>query len=261
MKRPVPISEAARERDADWPGPDRMALFLDVDGTLAPIETRPHAVGPVSERNVLLGEVARRLHGRAAIVSGRTIADVDRILDHSITAVAGVHGLERRTALGRQMSSPAHPALVEAKRALQAFAAADSGLEVEDKALSVALHFRRAPGAAEAVRDLAGRLSAATGLSRQDGDCVIELRTPGPSKGDAVAAFMAEPPFAGAAPVFVGDDLTDEDAFRAAVEAGGFGVLVGPPRDTWATHRLASVDEVLAWLRRLARRDETEAAE
>lgn len=261
MIQPALITSGPTAQGRAWPAPSRMALFMDVDGTLAPIETRPHAVGPQSARNALLGDVVQRLGGRAAIVSGRTIADVDRILDSRVAAVAGVHGLERRSADGTVTVQTAHPALAEAKRALQAFAKADHGLEVEDKALSVALHFRRSPGAADAVRDLAGRLAAATGLMRQDGDCVIELRTPGPNKGDAVAAFMAEPPFAGAVPIFVGDDLTDEDAFRAAVDAGGFGVLVGPGRETAATHSLVDVDAVLAWLCQLVRRAEAEAAE
>lgn len=259
MSRPIPIPGAATGRDAVWPNTDRLALFLDVDGTLAPIEQRPHAVGPHPVRNSLLTQVAEQLGGRVAVISGRTIADVDRILDGSVRAVAGVHGLERRTASGERVTLSPHASIDEAKRALQAFADADRGLEVEDKGLSIALHFRRSPGAADAVRDLAGRLAAATGLVRQDGDCVVELRTPGPNKGDAVLAFMAEPPFEGAVPVFVGDDLTDEDAFRASVAAGGFGILVGPPRETNATHRVADVDEVLGWLRRVAERDGAEA--
>jgi len=260
MNQPAPIPGARRDPDAAWPSIERLALFLDVDGTLAPIETRPHAVGPQSARNDILTRLSDRLGGRTAIVSGRTVADIDRILEARIAAVAGVHGLERRTAGGEQVALAPHPALREARRALEAFAGADAGLEVEDKTLSVALHFRRAPAAAEAVRDLTGRLAAATGLTRQDGDCVVELRTPGPTKGDAVTAFLAEPPFIGAVPVFVGDDLTDEDAFRATAEHGGFGVLVGPLRDTWATHRLPDVDAVLAWLNALARADEEATA-
>ncbi|MFN3523643.1 MAG: trehalose-phosphatase [Phenylobacterium sp.] len=252
MIRPIPLIDAACA--PAWPARDRMALFLDLDGTLAPIETEPQAVGPQAGRNALLARVSSALGGRTAIVSGRTVADIDRILEGRIAAVAGVHGLERRTAAGEFAALPPHPALGEARRAMLAFASADRGLEVEDKALSVALHYRRAPGASEAVRDLGGRLSAALGLARQDGDCVVELRTPGPTKGDAVMSFMAEAPFEGGVPVFVGDDLTDEDAFAAVAAAGGFGVLVGPLRETRATHRLGGVDQVLAWLDGLAQR-------
>ena len=77
---------------------------------------------------------------------------------------------------------------------------------------------------------------------------VVELRTPGPNKGDAIADFLGDAPFAGARPVFVGDDLTDEGGFLAAAARGGFGVLVGPERRTRARWRLADVDAALAWL-------------
>jgi trehalose 6-phosphate phosphatase len=97
-------------------------------------------------------------------------------------------------------------------------------------------------------------LASATGLSVQSGKMVAELRPAGADKGDAVRAFMAEPPFAGARPVFVGDDLTDEDAFRAAADLGGGGVLVGPARDSAARWRLAGVAAVSDWLHALAAR-------
>jgi trehalose 6-phosphate phosphatase len=81
---------------------------------------------------------------------------------------------------------------------------------------------------------------------------VVELRAPGPNKGEAVEAFMREPPFAGATPIFLGDDLTDEDGFRAARKLGGFGVIVGPRRPTQALFALADVADAQAWLLRLA---------
>jgi len=76
----------------------------------------------------------------------------------------------------------------------------------------------------------------------------VELRAPGPDKGAAIATFMAEPPFAGHLPVFLGDDLTDEDGFRAVALLGGYGVVVGPRRPTAAIYALAGVGEVRAWL-------------
>jgi trehalose 6-phosphate phosphatase len=81
---------------------------------------------------------------------------------------------------------------------------------------------------------------------------VAELRPPGPDKGDAVRALMAEPPFAGARPVVVGDDLTDEHAFEAAASLGGAGVLVGPSRSSTASWRLEDVAAVGRWLREAA---------
>ena len=227
---------------------DETALFLDLDGTLAPIAARPQDVRPDPRRTSLLERLAERLGARLAVVSGRTLSDVDRILEGCVTAVAAVHGLEVRSADGLVAARPPHPALPHAAEAFRAFATRDSGLIVEEKGLSVALHFRLANAHAEAARSCARRLAAETGLTLQDGDMVEELRTPGPSKGDSVRTFMASSPFAGAQPVFVGDDATDEDGFRAAQALHGLGVAVGAARPTAARFRLADVEAALAWL-------------
>ncbi len=224
------------------------ALFLDLDGTLAPIAARPQDVRPDPRRTSLLERLAQRLDGRLAVVSGRTLDDVDRILEGCVTAVAAVHGLVMRSPDGRVRARPPHPALAHAAEVFRRFAARDSGLIVEEKGLSVALHFRLAGGCADAARACARDLATATGLTLQDGDMVEELRTPGASKGDAVRAFMANPPFAGARPVFVGDDATDEAGFQAAQALAGLGVQVGRARETSAQFRLANVDAALAWL-------------
>jgi trehalose 6-phosphate phosphatase len=224
------------------------ALFLDLDGTLAPIAARPQDVRPDPRRTSLLDRLAQRLEGRLAVVSGRTLEDVDRILEGCVTTVAAVHGLVVRRPNGTVRAQPPHPALPRAAGAFNAFAARDSGLIVEEKGLSVALHFRLARAQAEAARACARQLAAETGLSLQDGDMVEELRTPGASKGDSVREFMATPPFRGAQPVFVGDDATDEDGFRAAQAMKGVGVAVGGPRPTAARFRLADVDAALSWL-------------
>lgn len=224
------------------------ALFLDLDGTLAPIAARPQDVRPDPRRTGLIESLETALEGRLAVVTGRTLADVDRILEGRVAAVAAVHGLVRRDALGRLHEKAPHPRLHEAAEAFRAFAARDSGVLVEEKGLSVALHFRLAPRQADAARACARRLARETGLTLQDGDMVEELRTPGPTKADSVLAFMAEAPFKGATPIFLGDDSTDEDGFAAARALGGFGVLVGAARPTGARYRLADVEAALAWL-------------
>jgi trehalose 6-phosphate phosphatase len=225
------------------------ALFLDLDGTLAPIAARPQDVRPDPRRTSLLERLARQLDGRLAVVSGRTLADVDRILEGCVTTVAAVHGLVRRGPDLKMFETPPHPDLPLAVEAFRAFAARDSGLIVEEKAgLSVALHFRLAGGHAEAARVCARAIASRTSLTLQEGDMVAELRTPGATKGDSVRAFMAARPFAGAQPVFVGDDATDEDGFAAAQTLGGVGICVGAARPTLARFRLAGVEAALAWL-------------
>lgn len=223
------------------------ALFLDLDGTLAPIAPQPRDVGPLPERTRLLQEAAERLNGRLAVISGRALADIDHILQRSVTAAAAVHGLVRRNARGAVFSRPPHPGLNSARIALD-WLVDQPGILVEDKGLGLAVHYRKAPDRAEEVLAACSRVAEASGLSLQPGHMVAELRTPGPDKGDSVRAFMEEPPFVGATPIFIGDDLTDEDGFTAVVEFGGYGVLVGENRRTAARHRLPDVEAVLAWL-------------
>lgn len=224
------------------------ALFLDIDGTLAPISARPQDVRPDPRRTRLLERLNEGLEGRIAAVSGRTLDDIDRILEGRIACVAAVHGLVRRDACGTLYEPEPHPGLPKAARALRAFANKDAGLLVEEKGASVALHFRLARLYAAEARVLADRLAAETGLVVQHGDMVEELRTPGPAKGDSIREFMGQPAFRGAHPVFAGDDVTDEHGFAAVDDLGGFGVLVGGPRQTRARFGLRNVEDVLAWL-------------
>jgi trehalose 6-phosphate phosphatase len=245
-------SPAAEYLAAPLPPPPgcvaRLALFLDLDGVLAPLAPTPDAVGPDPRRSAVLRTVSDRLDGRVAIVSGRPLHEIDRIADGAVTSASGVHGLERRRADGRTLTAEPHEGVREAVAAFQAFARERPGLIVEDKQVAAGLHYRGAPDHAEAAQALARDLAERTGLKLQPGKLVLELKTPGADKGTALTAFMAEPPFAGSVPVMVGDDLTDEHGFLAAEALGGFGVLVGPPRQTAARHGLDDVERVLKWL-------------
>jgi trehalose 6-phosphate phosphatase len=227
--------------------PRRYALFADLDGTLAPIRPRPQDVGPDPERAAVLAGLGAAMDGALAVISGRALGDLDRILDGGVTAVAAVHGLVRRRADGA-MAAAAAPLPMVARLAVQAFADTHPPLRAEDKGVAIALHYRADPAAARACLDFAREIAERCDLAVQPGDHVVELRAPGPTKGDAVTAFMAEPPFRGRRPVFLGDDLTDEDGFAAAERAGGFGVVVGPRRPTLARYALPDVPAVLAWL-------------
>jgi trehalose 6-phosphate phosphatase len=224
------------------------ALFLDLDGTLAPIAARPQDVRPEPRRTLLLERLKSALDGRLAVVTGRTLADVDRILEGRIVCVAAVHGLVRRDCDGQLHEPAPHPHLAGAVTRLKAFAVQDSGLIVEEKGPSVALHFRLARHYATEARELAQHIVAETGLVLQEGDMVEELRTPGPTKGDSIRAFMAQDRFRDCTPIFVGDDVTDEHGFDEVAKLGGFGVLVGPQRPTHARYRLTGVEQVMTWL-------------
>lgn len=231
---------------------ERLALFLDLDGVLAPMADSPDAVVPDPRRTGVLHALDRALGGRMAIVSGRTLSEIDRIADGAARSAAGVHGLERRLRSGRVERPDPSPAVAGVIAMFQTFAADRPGVIVEDKGISAGLHFRQAPDAGPEADALARRLAEETGLTLQAGHMVLELKTPGADKGTAVSAFMTDAPFLGATPVMLGDDLTDEAGFIAARALGGFGVLVGPARATAATHGLADVAAVLDWLEAVA---------
>ena len=237
------------------PPPDRtdeLALFLDFDGTLVELAETPNSIRVSPHLSPLLSRLAEKLGGRLAIVSGRSIRDLERHLSCAKLAVSGSHGLELRLRDGSFVPLAAPRGLDHARDRSMRFASSIPGLIVEDKPFSIAIHYRQAPEREAEVHEFMTRLAAATGLTIQHGKMVAELRPPGADKGDALRALMTEPEFAGARPVFVGDDQTDEDAFYAAAELGGGGVLVGPPRDTAAKWRLSGVSDVSAWLQRIA---------
>jgi trehalose 6-phosphate phosphatase len=227
---------------------DGAALFLDFDGTLVELAETPAAIRVPSGLPAMLARLKRRLDGRLAIVSGRSIAALDAHLPDAGIAFSGSHGLELRLADGTTLPVSLPAGLEGLEEEVSAFAARTPGLLVETKPLGIALHYRQAPGAADAALALMGQLARQRGLRVQQGNMVVELRPNGATKGDALRAFMTEPEFADARPVFVGDDLTDEHAFEAARDLGGAGVLVGAPRATAAAYRLPSVDAVARWL-------------
>ncbi|WP_342364267.1 trehalose-phosphatase [Terrarubrum flagellatum] len=228
------------------------ALFLDLDGTLAPFAATPQAVVPTPRRTNLLLRLNEILNERLAVISGRSIDEIDRILERAIMTVAGVHGLQWRDRYGHVRETPGHSSLPQAVDLFASFTRAHQGVVLEVKPLSVALHYRKNPEIGPLARQIAVHVADACGLHLQEGSMVVELLTPGRDKGDAVKTFMAEAPFRGAIPVFIGDDLTDEKGFAAAIAMGGVGIIVGSRQNTLAHARLSDVDAVIAWLEQSA---------
>jgi len=242
------------------------ALFLDFDGTLVEIAAAPDAVHVPDGLAALLGRLERALGGALALVSGRTIETLDALFRPFRPAAAGNHGLERRGADGRVIRPALSAAVAPARAAMAAFAGAHAGVILEDKTLSVALHFRAAPDAGPEALALAERVAGESGgaLRVQHGKMMVELRPPGGDKGSVIADFMAEPPFAGRRPVFVGDDVTDEHGFAVVNAMGGVSVRIGANGATAAQYRLDDVSSLRNWLERAAvaaeeRQGQTEA--
>jgi len=228
------------------------AVFLDVDGTILEIAATPADVRVPESLKVLLNALCLRLDGALALVSGRSIADIDALLAPFRFCAAGVHGFERREASGCAVQSAGDdPALETARLELARFVADFPGLLLEDKGSALALHFRRVPQLRNLVLDRMRRVLAALGdqFALQPGKCVFELRPAGWTKATAIAQFMNQPPFLGRTAVFLGDDVTDEDGFACVNELGGVSIRVGEPTRTCAQYWLQDVAETLSWLR------------
>ncbi|WP_245646536.1 trehalose-phosphatase [Sphingomonas soli] len=233
--------------------PLRHTLLLDFDGTLVELAERPDAVVIDRPLKALIGRLAGTFRGRFALVSGRSVAQLEGFLGETLEGVAliGSHGAEIH--IGSSRVTPVRPpALIEAEHAIRAMFTNREGIVVEVKTLGVAVHYRLAPEAEPATRALVQSLAIDNGLAVQEGKMMIELRAAGHDKGSGIAALMRQPPFAGTVPVFAGDDVTDEAGFVAVAVLGGLGVLVGPERETSARHRLDDVSAVRAWLEQAA---------
>jgi trehalose 6-phosphate phosphatase len=225
------------------------AYFLDLDGTLVDLTDEPGDVRVDGDLRVLLEGLHHAAGGALALITGRSLADVDALFPGISLPTAGQHGLERRAADGHLSNHPAPPGLDEARRVLTA--ALDPRLELEDKGLSLALHYRRAPSLGGYAGRLARRAAASAGphYAVLSGKQIVELKPAGRDKGVAVREFLEEAPFRGRRPLFLGDDLTDEDGFATVNALGGASIKVGAGL-TAATWRLRDVRAVRAWIAR-----------
>jgi trehalose 6-phosphate phosphatase len=231
--------------------PDAVALFLDVDGTLLGIRDDP---SDVSADRGLIGTLEAcfdRLDGALALISGRSVAEVDRIFAPAVFPVAGAHGSELRGSDGCVVSAVDAPLPQAALEALETFAAAHEGLLLERKRGGVSLHYRRAPALETECRRLVDELLVGLGNAFRliAGKMVFEIAPSAHDKGAAIRQFLEAPPFAGRLPVFLGDDVTDEDGFRVVNELGGLSVRVGDIEHSEARYRLHGVAAVQSWLR------------
>jgi trehalose 6-phosphate phosphatase len=166
---------------------------------------------------------------------------------------SGLHGIERRTAEGvLQGASFIDSKLDEARAAIKLFVDSHPGALLEDKRRTVAIHFRMAPQAAVAARELAAGIVEKLGKNYQiqPGDMMLEIKPRGFTKATAIRAFMQEPPFSGRRPVFIGDDLTDQDGFPAVESMGGISIGVGDR--VQGQYHLDTVAQVRDWLKQIA---------
>lgn len=226
------------------------AYFLDVDGTLINIADTPQAVVVAPALLELIANLHRASGGALALVSGRMISDLQGRIGLSQLPLAGLHGLERRDSAGRLWIHAAPPETKHAiKEALAPVLARHPGLLLEDKGLTLALHYRQAPALAAYAHQLMSGFANVTGqgLELQRGKCVVEIKPAGIDKGTAVLEYLAEPPFKDRRPVFIGDDLNDERGFAEVNTLDGISIKVGKGASC-ARFRLPDVAAVRNWL-------------
>lgn len=225
---------------------DHAALLLDVDGTLLDFAPTPMAVVVPPGLCDTLRSLKHRLGGALGMISGRPVEQVAALFGDVPYAIAGEHGGAMRQAPGEPVERPPLPTvpadwLVQAEQ----LAKDHPGALLEHKSHGFALHYRNAPEAGPALHDdLIAMVAGVAGFDLMPAHMTWEVRPHGADKGTALTALMQRAPFAGRFPIFIGDDVTDEDAVRAARAMGGVGIMVadefGGPAD------------VRAWLARVA---------
>lgn len=217
--------------DAQIFSPNRTALLLDIDGTLLDIAPTPDAVVVPASLSDDLASLSENLGGALALVSGRAIADIDRIFAPLVLTAVGGHGAEMRlVAGGKPEQSHSTPLDPDLRNRFRRIAAIGDNILVEDKGYSIALHFRLAPDYGPAVVKHVDDIIATVEpgmLEVLPGKAVIEIKKIGFDKGSGIVALMQSAPFAGRRPIFIGDDVTDEAGFAAANALGGCAFSVG----------------------------------
>ncbi len=223
-----------------------LALFLDFDGTLAPIQDDPASIYLSGRQQACIVSLSETLDSALAIVSGRDIRDLSKRVPNSVWR-AGSHGLE--------ICAPGDAALHVPKAAppglessLQAITTSYPGSRLEVKGEVMAIHYRFAPREGASIQgEMANVLNAYPGYTLQSGKYVLEAKPAGANKGAALDSFMGLSAFMGRVPVMVGDDTTDEDAMSVVAARGGWAIKVGEG-ETGARYRLSEPDDVWRWL-------------
>lgn len=233
--------------------PEETAFFLDYDGTLSEIVTEPDRAAIRPDALAALRLLHQAAGGALAVVSGRSIEQLDRMLFPLRLPLAGVHGAELRDGSGH-IKRAAYDAEAELRliTRIRNFAAPHAGLLMEAKPGAVALHYRQRPELESECLAFASVLVAADPrIQLLRGKMVAEFKLSRRDKGDAIADFMREPPFLGKRPFFAGDDATDEAGFSIVNRMGGISLKIGPGISC-ASHRVDSIAAFIPWLRRAA---------
>jgi trehalose 6-phosphate phosphatase len=234
---------------------EECAILLDIDGTLLDLAPTPREVWVPPGLARTLNRLLARTSGALALVSGRSLNDIDLIFAPEQFPAVGGHGAEMRVSLySESVATHAPPMDKELKRRLAAIAKLSPGILLEDKGYSLALHYRLAPHAEKAIYEAVSLIRADlpnAPIEVLPGKCVCEIKHSGFNKASGVLELMTHEPFKGRRPLFIGDDVTDESVFAIMPDLGGVAFSVGrraqgvaghfdEPRDVreWLAHLL-----------------------
>ena len=255
------LAEMPLPQDLASPSPDqlarrldRTAILLDIDGTLLDLAPTPREVWVPPGLAETLNRLLARSAGALALVSGRSLNDIDLIFAPEQFPAVGGHGAEMRISIESEaVATHAPPMDKELKRRLAAIAKLSPGILLEDKGYSLALHYRLAPHAEKAIYEAVSLIRADlpnAPIEVLPGKSVCEIKHSGFNKASGVLELMTHPPFKGRLPIFIGDDVTDESVFAIMPDLGGLAFSVGRRAQGVAGHFDAPAD-VRAWLARL----------
>jgi trehalose 6-phosphate phosphatase len=208
----------------------KCAILLDIDGTILDLAPSPQQVWVPPELRRTLARLDSLTGGAVALVSGRSLHDIDLIFSPLQLAAVGGHGAELRPVAGTAPLLRVGPLSAALKRELAGVTELGPGILAEDKGYSLALHYRLAPDKREALRSAVEEICAAAppgSVEILPGKQVVEIKPAGINKAIAVRELMRYPPFAARNPIFIGDDTTDEPVFGIIAEFGGLGFSVG----------------------------------
>ena len=231
-----------------------IAVLLDVDGTLLDIAPTPDAVVVPASLRQTLSRLARATGGALALVSGRSLADIDRLFAPLRLPAIGGHGAEIRPSGNGETETEHARELDGGLRNRLAQLVDAPGVLVEDKGYSLAVHYRLAPEQEGRVKEAVAAIQAdwpAEAIEVLPGKSVVEIKPAGFHKGAAIRELMQHEPFAGRRPIFVGDDTTDESGFAVMPEFNGLGFSVGRHVPGTA-YCFADPNDVRRWLKRLS---------